>query len=247
MTRQEYKQILERYNSAPILNSLEIDPEPSEKPDMFHVDAEGRKIGIEVTECWWDDVKLSQMDDYTMSACKEYELRLQARGEWGSWISVWFYDSVYKQLPNMSKKAFINAVCDEIDRHRKYDSVLDDPNITREDIKPLLSNKVFDYKYVCSISESRLNLSCVSVSLMQGTFVTTISETKIVEYVKKKDAKIADYRKDPKNVDLDAYWLFLTVPYRTFCGIDNLKMTLEIVSEYERIYVCDSMHVLQLK
>ena len=66
---------------------------------------------------------------------------------------------------------------------------------------------------------------------------------RVIEYIKKKEDKIAEYRKKK----LSAYWLFLTVPDRTFCGIDDLKMTQEVVSDYERIYICDSRHVFQVK
>ena len=137
MTREEYKHILERFHSRPILNKLQIDPLSSEHPDMEYIDEAGRTIGIEVTECWWRDVKLPEMDDYTISACAKYKALTESRGEKGLEITVSFFDSVYKNLPNMSKHKFLNMVCEEIDRHRKYDSVLDDPNISREDIKKL--------------------------------------------------------------------------------------------------------------
>lgn len=224
MNKEEYKHIIERYYSTPILKKLEINPESSDSPDLVHIDADGREIGIEVVECWCDDIKLHQMDDYTMSACREYKSRVEARGECNLWISVWFFDRVYKQLPNMSKKKFIDVVCEEIDRYRKDDTE-------------------FDYRFVSSISVYGAKIGFVEVSSVQSAFITTISEDRVIEYIKKKEYKIAEYRKKK----LSAYWLFLTVPDRTFCGIDDLKMTQEVVSDYERIYICDSRHVLQVK
>lgn len=103
MTREEYKHILERYHSTPILRRLDIDPQSSEHPDMEYIDEVGRHIGIEITECWCRDVKLPEMDDYTMSACAKYKSLAESRGEKGLWITVSFFDSVYKNLPNMSK------------------------------------------------------------------------------------------------------------------------------------------------
>ena len=124
----------------------------------------------------------------------------------------------------MSKKKFIDVVCEEIDRYRKNDTE-------------------FDYRFVSSISVYGAKIGFVEVSSVQSAFITTISEDRVIEYIKKKEYKIAEYRKKK----LSAYWLFLTVPDRTFCGIDDLKMTQEVVSDYERIYICDSRHVLQVK
>ena len=247
MTQEEYKHILERYHSAPILKKLNIDPQSSEHPDMEYIDAAGRNIGIEITECWCRNVKLPEMDDYTLTSCAQYKSLTESRGERGLWITVWFYDSVYKSLPNMSKRRFMNKVCEEIDRHRKYDSVLDNPNIGREDIKELLSQKVFDYRFVSHVSVSELDIDFVEVSWTQGAFITTISELEVLRYIDKKNKALEGFKKNPKNSHINDYWLFLTVPDRTFCGIDDFKISQPIISDYERIYICDSMHVMQLK
>ena len=247
MTREEYKHILERFHSRPILNKLQIDPLSSEHPDMEYIDEAGRTIGIEVTECWWRDVKLPEMDDYTMSACAKYKSLAESRGERGLWITVSFFDSVNKNLPNMSKQEFMTVVCEEIDRHRKYDYVLDDPNISREEINKILSQKVFDYRFVSNISVSELNMDFVEVLWTQGTFINTISEAEVIRYIERKNKALEGFKKNPKNSHINDYWLFLTVPDRTFCGIDDLKISQPIISDYERIYICDSMHVMQLK
>lgn len=151
MTREEYKHILERFHSRPILNKLQIDPLSSEHPDMEYIDEAGRTIGIEVTECWWRDVKLPEMDDYTMSACAKYKSLAESRGERGLWITVSFFDSVNKNLPNMSKQEFMTVICEEIDRHRKYDYVLDDPNISRGDKIALALNSTSSAVLISSI------------------------------------------------------------------------------------------------
>ena len=247
MTQEEYKHILERFHSSPILKKLDIVPQSSEHPDMKYTDVNGRVIGIEITECWWRDVKLPEMDDYTTSACTKYKALAESKGEKGLCITVSFFDSVYKNLPNMSKQKFQTVVCEEIDRHRKYDSVLDDPNISREDIRKLLSQKVFDYRFVSNISVSELNIDFVEVLWTQGTFINTISEAEVIRYIEKKNKALEGFKKNPKNSHINDYWLFLTVPDRTFCGIDDLKMSQPIISDYERIYICDSMHVMQLK
>lgn len=247
MTQEEYKHILERYHVTSILKKLDIDPQSSEHPDMEYVDAAGRHIGIEITECWWRDVKLPEMDDYTISACAKYKALTESRGEKGLEITVSFFDSVYKNLPNMSKHKFLNMVCEEIDRHRKYDSVLDDPNISREDIKKLLSQRAFDYRFVSNVSVLEVNIDFVEVSWTQGAFITTISEAEVLRYIEKKDKALEGFKNNPKNSHINDYWLFLTVPDRTFCGIDDLKMSQPIISDYERIYICDSMLVMQLK
>ena len=195
MTQEEYKHILERYHSAPILKKLNIDPQSSEHPDMEYIDAAGRNIGIEITECWCRDVKLPEMDDYTLTSCAQYKSLTESRGERGLWITVWFYDSVYKSLPNMSKRRFMNKVCEEIDRHRKYDSVLDNPNIGREEIKELLSQKVFDYRFVSHVSVSELDIDFVEVSWMQGAFITTISEAEVLRYIEKKNKALEGFKK----------------------------------------------------
>lgn len=247
MTREEYKHILERYHSTPILRRLDIDPQSSEHPDMEYIDEVGRHIGIEITECWCRDVKLPEMDDYTMSACAKYKSLAESRGEKGLWITVSFFDSVNKNLPNMSKQEFMTVVCEEIDRHRKYDYVLDDPNISREEINKILSQEVFDYRFVSNISVSELNMDFVEVLWTQGTFINTISEAEVIRYIEKKNKALEGFKKNPKNSHINDYWLFLTVPDRTFCGIDDLKMSQPIISDYERIYICDSMHVMQLK
>lgn len=247
MTQEEYKHILERFHSSPILKKLNINPQSSEHPDMEYIDEAGRHIGIEITECWCRDVKLPEMDDYTSSACAMYKSLAASRGEKGLDITVSFFDSVYRNLPNMYKHKFLTMVCEEIDRHRKYDFVLDDPNISREDIRKLLSQKVFDYRFVSNISISEVNIDFVEVSMMQGTFIATISELEVLKYIQKKNKALGGFKKDPKNSHIDDYWLFLTVPDRTFCGIDDFKISQPIISDYERIYICDSMHVMQLK
>ncbi|MBR5215343.1 MAG: hypothetical protein IKV80_03865 [Bacteroidales bacterium] len=48
MNKEEYKHIIERYHSTSILKKLEINPESSDSPDLVHIDAYGRRIGVEV-------------------------------------------------------------------------------------------------------------------------------------------------------------------------------------------------------
>lgn len=188
MTEKEYKHKLERYHSTPILKTLNIETKSSEKPDMEYVDENGRNIGIEITECWCRDIILPEMDDYTSSSCYAYKTLIKKRGEKGLWITVFFFDSVFKELPNMSKKKFLKAACEEIDRHIKYDSVLDDPNITCDEIKEFLAQKVFDYRFVSSISLSEMDNDLVDVMWTQGTFVNTISEDAVLKYIEKKES-----------------------------------------------------------
>ena len=74
-----------------------------------------------------------------------------------------------------------------------------------------------------------------------------LKKDKDVILLAKKNKALEGFKKNPKNSHISDYWLFLTVPDRTFCGIDDLKMSQPIISDYERIYICDSMHVMQLK
>lgn len=63
---------------------------------MEYVDENGRNIGIEITACWCRDIKLPEMDDYTSSSCYAYKTLIKKRGEKGLWITVFFFDSVFK-------------------------------------------------------------------------------------------------------------------------------------------------------
>lgn len=94
----------------------------------------------------------------------------------------------------MSKKKFLKAACEEIDRHIKYDSVLDDPNITCDEIKE------FDYRFVSSISLSEMDNDLVDVMWTQGTFVNTISEDAVLKYIEKKNQSLEGFKKDAKIV-----------------------------------------------
>ena len=100
----------------------------------------------------------------------------------------------------MSKKKFLKAACEEIDRHIKYDSVLDDPNITCDEIKEFLAQKVFDYRFVSSISLSEMDNDLVDVMWTQGTFVNTISEDAVLKYIEKKNQSLEGFKKDAKIV-----------------------------------------------
>ena len=70
----------------------------------------------------------------------------------------------------------------------------------------------------------------------------TISEAEVIRYIKNKT--LEGFRKNPKNSHINDYWLFLTVHDRTFCGVDELKMSQPIISNYERTYMrfnaCDA-------
>ena len=60
--------------------------------------------------------------------------------------------------------------------------------------------------------------------------------TTIMETVVKKDKKLTEDRKKPKNNDIQEYWLSIYIPLQEFCIVDGDRAPFNN-SSYDRIYL----------
>lgn len=75
-----------------------------------------------------------------------------------------------------------------------------------------------------------------SLSEMQGGGVNEKDLTTLMETVVKKEKKLMEYRKKPKNNDIQEYWLSIYIPLQEFCIVDGDRAPFNN-SSYDRIYL----------
>ncbi|MBQ6156145.1 MAG: hypothetical protein IJK22_06040 [Bacteroidales bacterium] len=74
------------------------------------------------------------------------------------------------------------------------------------------------------------------LSEMLGGRVSENDLTTLTDTIKKKEKKLMEYRKDPKNNDIQEYWLSVYIPLQEFCIAEGDSIPFKN-SLYDRIYL----------
>ena len=76
------------------------------------------------------------------------------------------------------------------------------------------------------------------LSEILGGGVSENNLTKLTNTIKKKEKKLMEYRKDPKNNDIQEYWLSVYIPLQEFCIAEGDRTPFNN-SSYDRIYLAN--------
>lgn len=247
----------EYFEVKPILDSLGIELMQdgiSDKPD-FRFTYEGKNIGLEATCCYPPDALIhknnKEQNKYEIgdkgvdAIIKRYKKYKTERGEWVS-VFIGFYNSLYYTLrdTSLTKKdieIIRNEVIEEIEnRIEDYHYCKTNDKITTE-----LCNKY--YKYVSDIlwdepQEGKVLLGYGGHAMP----ARTIELESLRNAISKKESKLAVYKQLEKNIEIDEYWLCVTLPpssRRFFYDIGSF----EIQTGYSRIYVTQFVYVRRIK
>lgn len=83
-----------------------------------------------------------------------------------------------------------------------------------------------------------------SLSEMLGGGVNEKDLTALMETIVKKEKKLMEYRKDPKNNDIREYWLSVYIPLQEFCIAEGDSTPFKN-SSYDRIYLVNGRDILR--
>ena len=83
-----------------------------------------------------------------------------------------------------------------------------------------------------------MTLKQFALSEMLGGVVSENDLTKLTDTIRKKEKKLMEYRKDPKNNDIQEYWLSVYIPLQEFCIAEGDRTPFNN-SSYDRIYLAN--------
>ena len=177
-----------------------------------------------------------------------YKKKLETAGESGLWATVYFTDAAFQFDPIDNRPQFKSVAIEEIKRKREQFELKQ--HLGQRGIMDIYYERMktgyYDCKYIDSVSVHYLPSSkLLEVSPIFMGWYTTIPLANIEACITEKENKLAQYKTMSKNIDIDEYWLFISIPPGAGCSLDSFEMP-PISSSYERIYITDFAQVLQL-
>ncbi len=248
------QQRIELYQVSPVLDSLGIASTAvicSDKPDIIIPDHDGKRIGVELVECRPSAIgnrkgqTMAMVSNRIDRVCERYRQILVARGEEHTHVSLSFTDEAHRLELGITDREFQERVLEEIERHIKYNAVYKNRHRNIDEYLRLHKAGCFRYKY---ISDYRANtfLHNTFVSPIYAYCVAQVEPNHILYAIAKKEGKLQEYRQNPKNADIEEYWLVVNVPKEERCDFDYLK-PFDIDSQYARIYLTQWSEMKRIK
>ena len=233
------KQEIELFYARPILDHIGIgDVVSSDKPDLLFCYL-NRNVGAEVVFCYPNansNGLYRRMENRAHEFRRKYEAKLKEEGVKGRMVSISFTDDAYVFDENMSNKQFNKIAFEEIEKKQRlneYEIQLSNPEVWNDYVESFQSNHLSD-------SEAIL------VLMTRTAYCLTINADDVIEYIRRKEQKLFNYRKSKENVLLDEYWLFICNPGGSFNNLDGFEMP-PFDTSYDRVYINDFRHIIQLK
>ena len=230
-TKWPRKKRLELASIRPILNVCNIpehnlicfkeDGKEQEEPDFIIEDFGGKKIGVEVVNCI---ASIAHGNNYVRvqsdieTAIKEYETRLQRRGEHHIHVTLDLAWGIYKIKQKQSE--FIEGFIDEIEHHRHG----------------LTSQQKYVEKVTCFEHEA----------LSTGVICPFFYMPRPIKYedfsncICQKENKLKNYKEKSDNKDIDEFWLVIHSPSAESLSVEDYIQETSIESQYSRIYLTTS-------
>lgn len=199
----------------------------TECPDIILTLHEGYKVGIEVTQ--YGDGKLDEASSAFYDVLHEYARIIDRKS------TVRYFASVTPMGQSLAKDVMYK---------KNKAKIFEELDMFRLGIKPDYSN----LKYIEAVDfydAKHLQNSFFGIS--GAYWYGEINETLLLNTIKKKNDKLDNYREKPINKDLKEFWLSIYVNTQEAVDISTHIPIANIVSNYDRIYLCDSFYCKRIK
>lgn len=245
----------ELHAAAPVFEHLGVDPAtviPGDRPDLVLPDYEGKCIGIEVVELRPSALQngkkgdsMAKVSDRMHRACRHCEKRLEAQGELHTHIYLMFTDNASRMELGISDRMFQQRVFEEVERHRRYDSIAQSGHLSPKEYIRMHRAGCFNYEYV-SMCRTKPVIFSTTVLPISAYFIAPVERDHVEAVVHEKEKKLEAYKQMPHNSGIDEYWLVIYLPQEEHYGIDKLE-PFEIKTRFARIYLTELLYLRQLK
>ena len=233
--KDKFQKEKERFLITWLLKKLKIRDEDvsfSTWPD-FIINYEGKKIGLEFTECHSLDIESNHKKGVAKTQNALYEVLntykdiILKRGEKSKIIFVTFEDCIYDVLRiNKIEKTII----DEIDAYREMQRT---KNWRR-------------FNYIDSVDEHDLQSDLLEVSMSDGYVSQPAKPENVLVRINDKNKKLPEYKMKNQGLDIQEYWLVVDFTQDRGTDIREFSM-LNVETEYKRVYLTNYEDVVQIK
>ena len=233
--KDKFQKEKERFLITWLLKKLKIGDEDvsfSTWPD-FIINYEGKKIGLEFTECHSLDIESNHKKGVAKTQNALYEVLntykdiILKRGEKSKIIFVTFEDCIYDVLRiNKIEKTII----DEIDAYREMQRT---KNWRR-------------FIYIDSVDEHDLQSDLLEVSMSDGYVSQPAKPENVLVRINDKNKKLPEYKMKNQGLDIQEYWLVVDFTQDRGTDIREFSMP-NVETEYKRVYLTNYNDVVQIK
>ena len=199
-----------------------------------------RRIGAEVVGCYPDEAgegSYNALDKRIYYICRKYAAKLKRISVRRGLGFVSFSDAAYAIDSTVSTYQFEQTVFDEIDR------------LMSSLKNSCAESYIFEessFKYVERVSFHDVE-GCGFVEFIpiRVEYCETMEPKYILACIEKKEKKLEEYKRLPKNKNIEGYWLFICIPKNTFRDLDDFEKPF-VQTTYDKVYITDSSKVIQL-
>ena len=233
--KDKFQKEKERFLITWLLKKLKIRDEDvsfSTWPD-FIINYEGKKIGLEFTECHSLDIEsnhkkgVAKTQDALHDLLNTYKEIILKRGEKSKLIFVTFEDCIYDVL-RINKIA--NTIIDEIDAYREMKR----------------TDGWRDFKYISDVNEYDLSSDLLEVDMSDAYWCEPPKPDNVLVCINKKNVKLPEYKMKNQGLDIQEYWLVVDFTQDRGTDIREFSMP-NVETEYKRVYLTNYNDVVQIK
>jgi len=231
-----YKHNLEFAAIEPILEELGICRDnviSSDCPDIIIKYKDNRKIGIEVIACVPlaiqsnGNINSIENENRLYNIVNDYQERIK-RSSSNKILSVMFVIDVLRSISKEELRGIDKIVIEEIDAKLRGE------------------RRKYNYIECAELLDVNCNEKMSSINI-DACFVEPIDEDCVRYCIDKKEIKLRQYKDDPKNADINEYWLVIHFMYARKWRIDKLEMKEPVTTGYSRVYLTQYSEINRVK
>ena len=249
---QYYKQIRELYQAEKILCSVDYKRIIlSDRPDIIIEMKDGKKIGLEMTECHAStilsdgEVSRERAESRANKICKLYKDRLEQQGVNNTIVYLSFTPELYEILSKLKfDKQVYQEVLDAIEVHREEQYAESQGNeVYSQWLREHYRNHTH-YKYVNGVNVYEVGNE-VKVYQDISVISKTVENECIDHCIEVKEKKLNSYQ--ILNPDIDEYWLGIYFPLSSERYFEHLEGYKCRNTKYSRVYLLEHHQKMQVK
>ena len=230
MNRKDHKHQLELLQISALLKELGVSQEAcscEDRPDIRLTLLNGKQVGIEVTQ--YGDGGINKASSACCKILKEYADRIDKNStkQYCAVVSP-CGQFLHSDIRYQKKK---NEIFKEIDLFRLGQAST--PSTLR----------YIEYAHF----EEMTSIKNSSVGIMEVIEYGDINSQQLLDRIKKKSDKLNDYKKEDKNKDITEYWLAIYVDSDERVDILSPLSITNLISDYDRIYLCDLFYCKRIR
>lgn len=231
LNKIELKKKIELFQISTLLDELGLTRDDcdndKECPDVHLTLHKGYKVGIEVTQ--YGDGKLDEASSAFYDVLQEYAKRID-------------------KISTMRYYAFVTPMGQSLAKDVMY-----------KKYKAKIFKELDMFRLGATLNYSKLqyieavdfyDAKCLQKSFFGITSVYLygeINETLLLNSIKKKNDKLENYRANPENKELKEFWLAIYVNTQEAVDLSVQIPIANILSNYDKIYLCDSIYCKRIK